>query len=203
MQTILGPSGYWASPVSLVMVSEPRRLPTRGLSAVSTRCADDDTGRYRCLDGEEQYMGLAALITWLLTAVGGLYMVGVWMFRGGLGRPRATRLPPEVVFGHVSYAAAGLITWLVYLLGYRHWALAWMAFVLLLPAAAMGLGMLLRWLPTYRARRSGTASGVRHATGERPLAEGHFPVAVVVEHGLFAVTTVVLVLLIALNVVTG
>lgn len=148
-------------------------------------------------------MTLAVLVTWLFTAAGGFYMVGVWILRGGLRRPRASRLPPAVIFGHVGYAAAGLLAWTVYLLGYRHPALAWTAFVLLLPAAAMGLGMLLRWIPSYRARRTAVARRASRATGDEALAESHFPIAVVVEHGFFAVTTVVLVVLIAVGLVTG
>jgi len=63
-------------------------------------------------------------------------------------------------------------------------ALAWFAFVLLLPVAALGFTMLARWIP---ARRTGTA-------------ESRFPVPVVIGHGLFAATTLVLVLLAALGV---
>lgn len=63
-------------------------------------------------------------------------------------------------------------------------ALAWLASVLLLPVALLGLTMLARWLP---------ARG-----GDR--AESRFPVPVVAGHGLLAVATVVLVLLVALGV---
>jgi hypothetical protein len=61
--------------------------------------------------------------------------------------------------------------------------LAWVAFVLLLPVAVLGFTMLAWWIP---ARRTGTA-------------ESRFPVPVVVGHGLFAATTLVLVLLAALG----
>jgi hypothetical protein len=70
-------------------------------------------------------------------------------------------------------------------------ALAWIAFVLLVPVALLGFTMFARWLPTYRTRT---------ATPADPPAERHFPVAVVGGHGLFAVATVVLVLLTALEV---
>jgi hypothetical protein len=64
--------------------------------------------------------------------------------------------------------------------------------VLLLIVAGLGFTMFARWLPTYRT--AGTT-----ATGAGP-AERHFPVPVVAAHGLVAATTLVLVLLAALNV---
>jgi manganese efflux pump family protein len=85
---------------------------------------------------------------------------------------------------------AGLIVWIAYL-ALDDDALAWVAFVLLIPVALLGFAMLLRWLPVYRAR----------ADVEAPEpAERHFPIAVVGGHGVFAVATVVLVLLTALGV---
>lgn len=49
--------------------------------------------------------------------------------------------------------------------------------------------MLFRWLPTYRAARVGRSAG-----RARPK-PSHFPVPIVVVHGLLAITTVVLALL--------
>lgn len=135
-------------------------------------------------------MDIAALITWLITALGGFYMLGTWISRGGLGRQQGgtSRLPVPVVFGHFALAAIGLVVWIVYLVADSD-ALAWVAFVLLVPVALLGFTMLARWVPTYRARA---------AAGAAP-AEASFPVAVVVGHGLFAVATVLLVLLTALG----
>jgi hypothetical protein len=76
-----------------------------------------------------------------------------------------------------------LVLWIVYLVVHKT-ALAWVAFVLLLPVALLGFTMLARWIP---ARRTGTA-------------ESRFPVGVVVGHGLFAAATLVLALLTALGV---
>ncbi|MEU2040821.1 hypothetical protein [Nocardia niwae] len=134
-------------------------------------------------------MGIAALIFWLLTAGGGFFLLGTWIARGGTRQPNSTQLPPPVLFGHFALAVAGLIVWIVYL-AVDSTALAWTAFVLLIPVALLGFAMLLRWIPVYRDRSAGTA--------EPP--EGHFPVAVVAGHGVFAVTTVVLVFLTALGV---
>jgi uncharacterized membrane protein len=128
-------------------------------------------------------MAIVALITWLITAVGGFVMLGMWISRGGHRPGSGSRLAPGLVFGHFALAAIGLVLWIVYVI-VDSTALAWVAFVLLLPVALLGFTMLARWIP---ARRSGTA-------------ESRFPVPVVVGHGLFAATTLVLALLAALGV---
>jgi len=133
-------------------------------------------------------MGIAALITWVITALGGFYLLYTWISRGGPRKPSTSHFPPALIFGHFSLAAIGLVLWIIYVITDSE-ALSWVAFVLLLPVAALGFTMLFRWLPTYRNR----------ATADPP-AERHFPVAVVGGHGLFAVVTVVLVLLTALGV---
>lgn len=127
-------------------------------------------------------MAVATLITWLITAVGGFIMLGMWVSRGG-HRPGGSRLAPGLVFTHFALAAIGLVLWIVYVV-VDSAALAWVAFVLLLPVAALGFTMLARWIPV---RGSGTA-------------ESRFPIPVVIGHGLFAATTLVLALLTALGV---
>jgi hypothetical protein len=54
-------------------------------------------------------MAVAALVTWLITALGGLWMLGIWITRGGMSQQRAgvSRFPVPVIFGHFSLAAAG------------------------------------------------------------------------------------------------
>jgi len=131
-------------------------------------------------------MAIAALITWLITAVGGFVMLGIWISRGGHRADSGTRLAPGLVFSHFALAAIGLVLWIIYLV-VRTTALAWIGFILLLPVALLGFTMLARWIP---ARRGGTA-------------ESRFPVPVVIGHGLFAATTLVLTLLTALGVGTG
>jgi uncharacterized membrane protein len=128
-------------------------------------------------------MAVAALITWLITAAGGFAMLGLWVSRGGHRPGSGTRLAPGLVFSHFALAVAGLVVWIVYLVADRT-ALAWVAFVLLLPGALLGFTMLARWIP---ARRASTA-------------ESRFPVPVVAAHGLFAAATLVLTLLVALGV---
>jgi hypothetical protein len=148
-------------------------------------------------------MDIAALITWVITALGGFYMLGTWIQRGGIRQQQTgtSRLPAPVVFGHFALAAIGLVVWIIYVVADKS-ALAWTAFGLLLPVALLGFVMLARWIPVYRDRA--TAGAATTAAG--PAAEGsvpaerHFPVAVVLAHGLLAVVTLVLVLLTALGI---
>jgi hypothetical protein len=146
-------------------------------------------------------MAVAALITWLLTAVGGFVMLGIWISKGGARAPRTTHLPPPVIFAHFGLAAAGLVIWIIYLVANTK-ALAWTAFVLLVPVALLGFFMLARWIPTYRGSRHAVAVGggtdVQAAT-TTAAPERHFPVPVVAGHGLLAVTTALLVLLAAIK----
>jgi uncharacterized membrane protein len=128
-------------------------------------------------------MAVAALITWLVTAVGGFVMLYIWVSRGGHRPDGGSRLAPGLVFPHFALAAIGLVLWIIYLV-VDSTALAWIAFLLLLPVAALGFTMLARWLS---ARRTDAA-------------ESRFPVPVVAGHGLFAATTLVLVLLAALGI---
>ncbi|WP_211244050.1 hypothetical protein [Actinospica robiniae] len=58
-------------------------------------------------------MKVAALITWLITALGGFYLLGTWIARGALRSPGASRLPRPVIFGHFLLAATGLVVWIV------------------------------------------------------------------------------------------
>ncbi|GAA1162060.1 hypothetical protein GCM10009630_70440 [Kribbella jejuensis] len=135
-------------------------------------------------------MDIAALITWVITALGGFYLLYTWISRGGPRKPSTSRFPPGLIFGHFALAAIGLVLWIIYVITDSE-TLAWIAFVLLVPVALLGFTMLARWLPTYRNRATAAAD---------PPAERHFPIAVVGGHGLFAVVTVVLVLLTALGV---
>jgi hypothetical protein len=128
-------------------------------------------------------MAVAALITWLVTALGGFVMLFRWMGGGGHKPGSGSRLPASLVFAHFGLAVVGLVLWIIYLVTDSE-GLAWAAFVVLLPVALAGFTMFARWL------------GVR--TSSAP--ESGFPMAVVLGHGLFAATTLVLVLLTAVGV---
>lgn len=137
-------------------------------------------------------MAVAALILWIITALGGFYLLATWIRRGGHRPSEGSRFPPALIFGHFALAALGLVLWIIYVVTDAD-ALAWVAFILLLLVALLGFTMLARWIPTYRARAAtDTAAG--------GPAERHFPIAVVGAHGLLAATTLVLVLLTALGV---
>ncbi|MFJ9721708.1 hypothetical protein ACIRP3_03080 [Streptomyces sp. NPDC101209] len=138
-------------------------------------------------------MDIAALITWVITALGGFYLLGTWLSRGG-ARGGTSHLPVPVIFGHFALAALGLVVWIVYVVADKE-ALAWTAFILLVPVALLGFAMLARWIPVHRAQDTAPAGA-----GQDVPAERHFPLAVVLAHGLFAVVTVVLVLLSALGI---
>ncbi|WP_432027976.1 hypothetical protein [Streptomyces sp. 1222.5] len=149
-------------------------------------------------------MDIAALIAWVVTALGGFYMLGTWIQRGGIRQQRTgtSRLPAPAVLGHFALAAIGLVVWIVYVVADKA-ALAWTAFVLLLPVALLGFVMLARWIPVHRAPATGAGPHVTAAAAgadDAVPAERHFPVPVVVAHGLFAVATLLLVLLTALGV---
>lgn len=136
-------------------------------------------------------MDVAALVTWLVTAVGGFVLLGTWITRGGhrvdAGQP--SRLPPGLVFGHFLLAAVGLVLWIVYVAADTD-GLAWLAFAIVAVVAVLGFTMFFRWLPQVRDRSAAT----RETT-----AEAQFPFAVVIAHGLFAATTLVLVLVATLT----
>jgi uncharacterized BrkB/YihY/UPF0761 family membrane protein len=138
-------------------------------------------------------MDVAALVAWLLTAAGGFVLLGTWIAKGG-HRPdaaRRSRFPPALVFGHFLLAAVGLVLWIVYVAADSD-GLPWVAFAVVAVVALLGFALLFRWLPQVRDRA--TPSGDATAT-----AEARFPVPVVVVHGLLGATTLVLVLLAAIN----
>ncbi|MGW3356919.1 hypothetical protein ACWDFL_16070 [Streptomyces bungoensis] len=117
-------------------------------------------------------MDIAALITWVVTALGGFYMLGTWIRRGGIRQQQtgASRLPVPVVFGHFALAAIGLVVWIVYVVCDKT-ALAWTAFGILLPVAPLGFVVLAHWIPVHRERATAGAPPAASAPG----AEGTVP----------------------------
>ena len=141
-------------------------------------------------------MKWAALITWVLTAGGGFFLLSLWLARGGMKQTEdaGNRIRPPLIMSHFLLAATGLVLWIVYLFADSD-ALAWIAFVLLLIVAVLGFTMFGIWL----RRRRASALPAGGSTPGTP-AEQHFPVAIVGLHGLLAATTLVLVLLTAAGV---
>jgi hypothetical protein len=138
-------------------------------------------------------MDIAALVAWVVTALGGLVLLARWISHGGLRQQqtRRTRFPAALVFGHFLLAAAGLVVWIVYLVAGRE-ALAWASFGVLVAVALLGSALFARWIPAVRVPAADPAGD-----GTAP-AERRLPVPVVVAHGLLGAATLVLVLAAAL-----
>jgi hypothetical protein len=162
-------------------------------------------------------MRFVALIVWFVTALWGLYMLAVWLIENDATRKgnAASRLPLPVILAHVMFAVTGLVVWVAYLLLDRP-ALAWTAVGILVAIALLGLSMFARWIPVYRMADEEVSVPVGAMSGGGPgatpgampglgslrelPAEGSFPLLIVLAHGVFAVSTVVLVVLTALGV---
>jgi hypothetical protein len=140
-------------------------------------------------------MGVAALISWLVTALFGLYLLAVWLIENDVTQrgAAASRLPAPVIFGHVLLALTGLVFWMIHLLSGSE-AAGWAALGILDGVATLGLTMFTRWIPVHVAYVAAEAKTDRPAEFDFP-AERAFPVPVVAGHGLLAGTTLTLVLL--------
>ncbi len=168
-------------------------------------------------------MSLAALFSWMITAGGGLYLLTIWLieydheFQSGA----ATRLPVPVISAHALLAVTGLGLWGYYLFS-DSTRLAWVTVAILATVATLGLIMAARWIVVYRTHRAPrlalAATGAHSApagffSATEPSGAGrdsgpgvagpperHFPLPVVIGHGIFAAVTIVLVVLTALGV---
>ena len=150
-------------------------------------------------------MALVALITWLATVSAGLYLLAIWLieYDREFQSSAATRLPVPVISAHALLAFGGLSLWATYLITDAS-RLAWLAALTLGVVAILGLTMAIRWVGVYRTHSAPmavpVAVGARGETSKAPVPpERHFPVPVVVAHGIFATTTILLVLLTALH----
>jgi manganese efflux pump family protein len=140
-------------------------------------------------------MAVAALITWIITALFGFTMLGIWLRNGGGGGEPASHFRPPMVFGHFLLAAGGLVLWIIYVVNDSD-TLAWIAFIDLLVVATLGDILVFRWGKDRQAKTPAVGAESTATT----LAEQRIPLPIVVLHGIFAVTTIVLVLLAALEV---
>jgi hypothetical protein len=139
-------------------------------------------------------MEWAALISWIVTAGGGFVLLAIWISRGGMQQRGGGQIRPALILTHFGLAALGLVLWIIYVVNDSD-TLAWIAFALLLVVAVLGWTMFALW---WRRRQAGAGGPTPVAAGTP--AEQHFPVPIVALHGLLAVTTLVLVLLSALEV---
>ena len=115
-------------------------------------------------------MRTATLVSWLITASLGAFMLHTWLSRGGLDRERAKQggLPPQLIFGHATAAVGGLLIWAAFLAsGVR--PLAWAAVGLLMAAIGLGLCTVTLWTP-YPARKPGQPTSF-HPGGPHPSSD--------------------------------
>ena len=147
-------------------------------------------------------MSLAALFTWIVTASAGLYLLTIWLieYDREFQSAAATRLPVPVISVHALLAVAGLVVWAGYLVTDTP-RLAYAAVVTLVVVAALGLTMAVRWIGVYRAHDATAVRGTGGGIAVPP--ERNFPLPVVIGHGIFAVATIVLVVVTALGGVGG
>jgi hypothetical protein len=134
-------------------------------------------------------MNAAALILWLVTAIGGFTMAGIWLAKGGPAQYAQgdSRISPGRLGAHFTLAALGLILWIAHIAS-DSTPVGWLAFALLPVVAVIGFVMFMTWL-----------AGRGAAVGRATPAEQRIPPLVVVAHGLFAVLTVVAVLVALLS----
>jgi hypothetical protein len=160
-------------------------------------------------------MSAAALVTWLVTALIGLFLLAIWLieYDPEFQSAAATRLPVPVISAHGLLAICGLVIWGIYLITDQRRA-AWAAALILIAVALLGITMAIRWIGVYQENpgRSRTATARPAAAaleaGRAPVQlvvppERHFPLPVVVSHGIFAAVTIVLVVLAALGAGTS
>lgn len=130
-------------------------------------------------------MDVVALVLWVVTALGGTAMAGIWLAKGGPAQHRGglSRIAPVRLGAHAALAATGLALWIVGVATDTD-APGWLALALLPVVATIGFLMFMTWLAGRGAAPQ----------AEQP-AEQRFPVAIVAAHGVFAVATLVAVLL--------
>ena len=152
-------------------------------------------------------MVFIALISWILTVCAGLYLLAIWLIEYDISAPggAVTRLPRTVISGHGLLASSGLVVWIGYLILDRD-MLAWIALATLVAVVILGLTMLGRWIVMRRALGAALRARPRDVFARSRTtapAESHFPVPVVVAHGVLAFSTITLVLLTVLGVGGG
>jgi hypothetical protein len=112
-------------------------------------------------------MRFATLISWLVTAGLGTFMLRTWVARGGLRGERAKDdgLPPQLIFGHAALAVTGLLLWVGYLVSGAR-PLAWAAVGALMLVVSLGLCTVTLWTPYPTPRPGERRLG---ATADEPV----------------------------------
>lgn len=137
-------------------------------------------------------MSTVALFTWMGTVLAGLVLLVIWLmeYDRDFQTAAATRLPVPVISAHALLGVGGLVVWGFYLVTDED-PLAWATVAGLGIVALLGLVMAARWLRVYRAY---AAPGPSSARLVAVPPERHFPIPVIVIHGICAAVTLALVL---------
>ncbi len=133
-------------------------------------------------------MEWAALLAWVVTALGGASLLVQWLRHGGLHQRegiRAVRL-----FAHAGLAVGGVGLWIAFVVS-DEGVLAWLAVGLLVAVALLGATMFVIWLRGQNRREHTTVP-----------AETSFPVPIVLLHGGLGLSTLALAVLAASGVGT-
>jgi len=136
-------------------------------------------------------MSFIAAAFWLMTAVGGLYMLSrtITGSRNAAGET-VSDLPVLPSFLHPTFAVVGVALLGAYVFTLEPW-FAWLALADLILVAASGGHLFGKWL---KGRRAASTGMVRRFPAEQTI-----PVEVVVVHGLLAAATILLFLVVALR----
>jgi len=175
-------------------------IPALGAPAPATQAATPAPAR----PAPGLLPGLAALAAWVLTAAAGTYLLAGWLADRLAGRrgPRTWRRAGRLagrrgpggragepatgfIVGHFGLALAGLALWIAFVVT-RLAALAWIAVVLVVIIASLGMAVLAAALP--EPSRDAAAADRRR-----------LPVTVIALHGTLATLTILLVVLAALQ----
>jgi hypothetical protein len=137
-------------------------------------------------------MSVVALFTWMATVLVGLLLLVIWLmeYDRDFQNEAATRLPIPVISTHALLGLGGLMLWVLYLLVDQE-RLAYATIAVLAAVATLGMIMAVRWIRVYRAFDNPNPS-LSRSVAVPP--ERHFPLPVVITHGILAVTTLGLVL---------
>ena len=137
-------------------------------------------------------MSVVALFTWIATVLFGLLLLVIWLmeYDREYQSEAATRLPIPVISAHALLGLGGLLLWAIYLLADEE-RVAWATVAVLTTVACLGLIMAVRWVGVYR-RYGDPEPSLGRRVAVPP--ERHFPLPVVITHGVLAVTTIGLVL---------
>jgi hypothetical protein len=135
---------------------------------------------------EVDAMNWVVLIVWLLTAVGGFTLIGIWLRHGGMDSAVMRRFPKGLPWLHGLSAVVSLVLFLAYLIADVD-SLKPVVLIGLLVTAVFGFWMFALWLGKNRqpAARAVGADAAR-------APEDHFPNGLVALHGIAAVATLVL-----------